>query len=148
MPGALPAVFRPATPAEICRSLQLKRVGLFFGSKCPYYANLDASFQSCRLKLAGDVEANPGPDRRPVTVLSQNVRSVRNELHTLRALAPDLSSPDVFCLTETWLSADIAGTELQLGWDQHTWFRRDRRRLTHGGGVACAVRTQLRSVRR
>ena len=74
------------------------------------------------------------------------MRSVRNKLHTLRALAPDLSSHDVCCLTETWLTADVADTELQLGWDQHTWFRRDR--LTHGGGVACAVRTQLRPIRR
>lgn len=138
---------QPATAREVCRGLQqLRRAGKFFGARCRYYANSDASFQSCRLRLAGDVEPNPGPVRRPLTVLCQNVRSVRNKLHTLRALALDLSSHDVFCMTETWLSADVLDSELQLGWNHHTWFRRDR--PTHGGGVACAVRTQLCPVRR
>ena len=67
-------------------------------------------------------------------------------VHTLRAAAPDLSSQDVFCMTETWLSADVADSELQLGWDQHTWLRLDR--PTHSGDVACAVRTELQPTRR
>ena len=78
-----PFHLQPVTAREICGGLKrFKRTGKFFGARCRYYANSDASFQSCRLRLAGDVEPNPGPARRPLTVLCQNVRSVRNKLHT------------------------------------------------------------------
>ena len=137
----------PAAPAAICRQLmQFRRTGKFFRSRCSYYANCDASFQYCRLRLAGDVEPNPGPDQRAITVLCQNARSVRNKLHTLRALAPDLSSHDVFSLTETWLTPDVMDSELQHGWPNHVWFRKDRD--GHGGGVACAIRSSLCPIRR
>ena len=44
------------------------------------------------------------------------------------------------------LTADVADSELQVGWPTHSWFRRDRD--GHGGGVAAAVRTSLRPTRR
>ena len=127
-------------------------------SRCPYYANSDATFQSFRLKLlvAGDVEPNPGtPEtavptravrRAPVTVLSQNVRSLRNKLHTLRSHSTELEKYSVIAITESWLDERTTDSELQFGLENHTWFRRDRAGL--GGGVACAVRSDLYPVRR
>ena len=81
-----------------------------------------------------------------ISVLSQNVRSVRNKLHTLRAHAGELQARDVLSLTETWLTPDVLDSELQHGWSGHVWFRRDR--AGRGGGVACAVRSSLCPVRR
>ena len=140
----------PAPPG-VCQSRrrfpQLERYGRYFGARCQYYANTSAIFQSCRLRLSGDIEPNPGPAAaRSISVISQNVRSIRNKLHTLRTTAPDLSRHDVISLTVTWLTPDLADSELQHGLDHHTWFRRDR--PTHGGGVACAVRTHLCPTRR
>ena len=48
---------------------------------------------------------------------------------------------DIIAITETWLNDTIADSELGLGFQHHTWFRRDRGSL--GGGVACAVRSSL-----
>lgn len=129
------------------RFLRLQRTGRFFQARSAYYANTSATFQACRLRLSGDVQPNPGPpSERNITILTQNVRSVRNKLHTLRAAAPDLCRYDCIALTETWLTPDVADSELQHGLDQHTWFRRDR--PTHGGGVACAIKTSLYPSRR
>ena len=124
---------------------------------CPYYSNTDATFQSCRFKLltAGDVEPNPGPEtavprrangRSPVTLLAQNVRSLRNKLHTLRSHSTELEKHSIIAITESWLDDQTTDSELQLGFENHTWFRRDRAGL--GGGVACAVRRDLHPVRR
>ena len=48
---------------------------------------------------------------------------------------------DIVAITETWLNDTVADSELGLGFQHHTWFRRDRGSL--GGGVACAVRSSL-----
>ena len=126
------------------------------------------------VSLAGDIELNPGPDpaqpvvspgvltahpglvaapstsqqqrNRPISVISQNVRSLRNKLHTLRSHSTELEAYDVIAMTETWLSSDVADSELQIALPGHLWFRRDR--PTNGGGVACAVRALLNPTRR
>ena len=128
----------PLSTGPTLRGLLLRRAGKFFGARCPYYANSDATFQSFRLKLllAGDVEPNPGtPEtavptravrRAPVTVLSQNVRSLRNKLHTLRSHSTELEKYSVIAIAESWLDEGTTDSELQFGLENHTWFRRDR----------------------
>ena len=64
----------------------------------------------------------------------------------MRAHSPELEQYDVIGISETWLSQDVTDAELQVGLSSHTWFRRDR--LTHGGGVACVVRSSLSPARR
>ena len=76
----------------------------------------------------------------------QNVRSLRNKLSTMRTNSVELGQNDVIAITESWLSQDVTDSELQAGLSDHTWFRRDR--PTHGGGVACAVRSSMSPVRR
>ena len=95
--------------------------------------------------LAGDVQVNPGPAHK-LCVFSQNVRSVKNKLGTLRTHAGELAGYDAVCLTETWLGPHVTDSELQLGMSEFVWFRRDRD--ARGGGVACAVKTNLSPVHR
>ena len=122
-------------------------------------------YQDSRLKLleAGDVESNPGPrevadsvrtghmrskngNSDSLLVLNQNVRSIRNKLGNLRACSPELDTFDVITWTESWLDESVDTAELESALPRHAWFRRDR--PTHGGGVACAVKTHLQPERR
>ena len=48
-------------------------------------------------------------------------------------------------ISETWLNDTVADSELEIGFPEHTWFRRDRG--SRGGGVACAVRSSLLPLR-
>ena len=81
-----------------------------------------------------------------LSITHQNSRSLRNKLGVLQAHSPELEWNDVFAINETWLSADVTDAELHVGLNSHSWFRRDR--PTHGGGVACAVRSSLSPIRR
>lgn len=135
----------------------------WFKSRVTYGGNTVATRQLgrllCResLVLAGDIELNPGPGDAAaqvappvagtgtISVYHANVRSLKKQLGNLRACAPVLERYDVVAFSETWLNDTIATSELELGFDQHTWFRRDRGSL--GGGVACAVRTSLLPLR-
>ena len=128
-----------------------RRVGRYFASRTPYDANAVATYQCCRLVLAGGVELNPGPQSTPaanhqrsLTVFLHNPRSLKNKLGSLRAAAGALDKYDVVAYTETWLTEHVLDSELQVGLPQHTWFRRDRAGV--GGGVACAVRSSLLPV--
>ena len=76
----------------------------------------------------------------------QNVCSLNNKLGTLRSHAPELASYEVIGLTESWLGPHVADSELQLGFSDYVWFRRDRD--GRGGDVACAVRANLSPVHR
>ena len=151
------AAQHPAAPRALC-SPPTPRVGTvngraarFFRSRIPHDTQSVSTWNSTRVVLSGDVQLNPGPDgqaapstnqqrNRPISVISQNVRSLRNKLHTLRPHNTELEACNVIAMTETWLSSDIADSELQVALPGHLWFRRDR--PTHGGGVACAVRDQ------
>ena len=89
---------------------------------------------------AEEVEMNTKP---PIlAVYHVNTRSLRKQLPRLRSLAPQLECYDVIGMTETWLTDKVADSDLQKGFENHTWFRRDRGK--RGGGVACAVRSSLR----
>ena len=134
----------------------------YFRTRIAYYSNSVASFRAGRfsavnrLLLAGDIELNPGPGApstttaaapplQELTIHHTNVRSLKKQLGSLRAYAPVLARNDVFSFSETWLNDTVADSELELGFSEHTWFRRDRARL--GGGVACAVRSSLLPLR-
>ena len=105
------------------------------------------------LLLAGDIELNPGPPDPPaplapvraLSVYHANVRSLKRQLGDLRACSPILEHYDVIAFSETWLNDTVADSELEFGFADHTWFRRDRGSL--GGGVACAVRSSLLPLR-
>lgn len=91
--------------------------------------------------LSGDVELNRGP--ATLSVYHCNVNSLRKQLPLLRSLATQLELMDVIAFTETWLTGQVANSELhQAAFKHHTWFRHDRG--WRGGGVACAVRSSLR----
>ena len=98
--------------------------------------------------LSGDVEMNPGPaDRmRTIDVYCQNTCSLKNKLATLRSHAGELGGYDVVAVSESWLGPHVLDSELQLGYPDHVWFRRDRD--GRGGGVACAVTAGLSPVHR
>ena len=64
-----------------------------------------------------------------------NARSLFPKLDELKLLCVN-HSPDIVCITETWLSHDILDSELNLS--GYTLFRLDRNR--HSGGVAIFVK--------
>ena len=150
---------------SVCQSrVRVTRITVrWFKSRVSYGGNTMASRQMGRLVcrqlliLAGDIELNPGPGSvtahtappaagtNAISVYHANVRSLKKQLGDLRACAPALERHDVVAFSETWLNDTVATPELELGFDQHTWFRRDRGSL--GGGVACAVRTSLLPLR-
>ena len=134
-----------------------ERRGHYCRTRVLYDSNSDATYQNCRLLIrCGDVEVNPGPSRdsptatraqqqRVLTVSLQNARSLKSKLGELRAAGPELSRLDVVAVTETWFNDTVLDSELATALPDHTWFRRDRGLL--GGGVACAVRSQLQPTR-
>ena len=141
-----------------------------FRTRQAYSANTSASRQAGRYRyrpavvLAGDIELNPGPvatppvappalpttyhvnARAPSLLLSlQNARSLKPKLGDLRTAAAELRGFHLIAITETWLDSTVLDSELEAGLPDHTWFRRDRG--SFGGGVACAVRSQLQPTR-
>ncbi|KAF0289802.1 hypothetical protein FJT64_011975 [Amphibalanus amphitrite] len=87
---------------------------------------------------------NPGPALR---LYSQNVNSLKRKLGTLRTHAGELAEFDALCFVETKMAPGLpTDSELQLGLEGFTWFRRDR--TANGGGVACAVKASLSPVHR
>ena len=88
-PGDFDAALQPVT-CQFRTRLQVwnnyRRVGRYSVSRTPYDANAVATYQRCRLILAGDVELNPGPQtttaatRRSLTVFLHNPRSLKNKL--------------------------------------------------------------------
>ena len=165
-----PAPVASYLPPVVPGPRQPRRIWLH--RRIPYYSGSDATFQPCLLIQSGDVETNPGPasagssadatatisgsatrrrTERPsgslvISCVAQNVRSIRNKLHTLRSHAGELQTFDVVAISESWLTGEVADAELQSGWPAHCWFRRDR--VGHGGGVAAAVRSSLCPTRR
>ena len=98
--------------------------------------------------ISGDVELNPGPDKaNAITLLSQNVQSLKNKLGDLRFSAPELQEFSVVAMTETWLNEGVETGELESALPTHTLLRRDMADRV-GGGVACFVRRALRPERR
>ena len=67
-----------------------------------------------------------------------NARSLFPKLDELKLLCVT-HSPDIVCITETWLSSDILDSELNL--HNYLLFRLDRNR--HGGGIAMLVKSSL-----
>ena len=99
--------------------------------------------------LSGDVEPNPGPGRTggSITVMFQNVQSVKNKLGDLRQSAAELQKFSIVTMAETWLTGAIESAELESVLPSHTLLRRDRVNRA-GGGVACFVSNSLSPERR
>ena len=143
------------------------RAPKFFHARVQHHTNAVSAWNVTRVIVSGDVELNPGPPQpdvvglnstpartapgitnRRLSCLAQNVRSLKNKLCTLRAVAPVLECHDIVAFTETWLKPEVVDSELSHGLGNHVWFRRDRDSETSGGGVACAVRSSLLPTRR
>jgi len=63
------------------------------------------------LLFSGDVELNPSPTS--FTVCTLNIRSILHPLHSATISDfIDSHSPDLFCLTETWIKPSMTFTEL------------------------------------
>ena len=71
---------------------------------------------------------------KPFSVMYFNCRSLLPKLDELTALC-SANNPDIVCLVETWLSADILDTEVSI--PNYSILRLDRNR--HGGGVALYI---------
>ena len=101
--------------------------------------------------MSGDVELNPGPRphhaNRDITLISQNVQSLKNKLGDLRLSAPELMRFSVVAMTESWLNDSVTTDELEAALPSHSLLRRDRANRV-GGGVACFVRSELKPERR
>lgn len=104
--------------------------------------------------IAGYIELNPGPvctatdtqgataKRRnhSISVFHQHVRSLKKkQVGALRVHAPVLEYYDVLSFSETGLNDHVQDSKLELGFSEHTLFRRDGEGL--GGGAACAGRS-------
>ena len=90
-------------------------------------------FISLLLKLAGDVESNPGPStvsHKDLTICHLNCQSM---FHKLDLIALELSMYDIITLSETWLDQSIDTMDILIPNYQEP-IRLDRNR--HGGGVA------------
>ena len=76
-------------------------------------------------------ESVPSINRKPpLKILFFNVRSLLPKIDNLRILI-SVFSPDIVCLVETWLDADISDSEIAI--QGYSITRLDRNR--HGGGV-------------
>ena len=93
--------------------------------------------------LPGDIKTNPGPALR---VFQQNANSIKGKFGVMRSHAGELADYHAICLTESKLGPSVGDSELQLGFTDFTWFRKDRNE--DGGGVVCGVRTALSPVHR
>ena len=156
-----PPVFRSAHVSVPRITIRWFRSRVTYGGDTTATRRLGRLLGRRSLTLAGDIELNPGPGDPAVrvappavppaappgdlTVYHANVRSLKKQLGSLRASAPALERYDVVAFSETWLNDNVATSELELGFDDHSWFRRDRGSL--GGGVACAVRSSLLPLR-
>ena len=76
------------------------------------------------------------------SVLSTNVRSLRNKMDELQAVV-DVNNPDIVCITESWLKPDIPDSTVRLS--KYILFRRDR--PTHAGGVCTYVNSDIPCLR-
>ncbi|KAM7289528.1 hypothetical protein ISCGN_029657 [Ixodes scapularis] len=82
---------------------------------------------------------------KTATFWYNNCRSVKNKIPDLQTLASSLPHCSTILLSETWLDASVADSEL-LSLDAYTVFRRDRN--GRGGGVLMAIPSSFRVNRR
>ena len=105
---------------------------------------------SLLLKLAGDIESNPGPTIRSLSVLQINARSLKtvdqnkNKLVQFKSLMA-LKQPHVVSICETWLNKSVLNKDILVP-KEFKVYRKDRD-ITKGGGVFLAVSTKIRSKR-
>ena len=101
------------------------RIGIFKNSCTSHYTNLYlnslffmnlmfslglTTWLFALILLSGDIEKNPGPSIQCLLLNTRSVKSVntqRNKLLGLITLVKQKNAK-VVCLTETWLTADIA----------------------------------------
>ena len=140
---------RPRTPRVTIRR---------FRTRMAYSANTSATRQTCGAVLspcrcAGRRHRaqsrtrldSPGGATWNIDGVPRQYSEFEKQLGSLRACAPVFERFDIVAISETWLNATVADSELGLGVQNHTWFRRDRGLL--GGGVVCAVRSSLAPLR-
>ncbi|CAB4026053.1 Hypothetical predicted protein [Paramuricea clavata] len=82
-----------------------------------------------------------------VKIVHQNIRSLLPKIDELRLLISSVQSKiDLFTLSETWLTDDVADSEVSI--EGYTFHRRDRGSKEKGGGLGIYVRNDLSVSRR
>ena len=82
-----------------------------------------------------------------VKIVHQNIRSLLSKIDELRLLISSVQSKiDLFTLSETWLTDDVADSEVSI--EGYTFHRRDRGSKEKGGGLGIYVRNDLSVSRR
>ena len=90
------------------------------------------------LSLQTPSSSQTNSSRHSLKILFLNSRSLFPKLDNLTLLCK-AHSPDIVCISESWLSPEILDSELQIS--NYTLFRRDRNR--HGGGFASYILSSL-----
>ena len=96
----------------------------------------DGTGRRYRAELRSRRRTHTAPPPSPSTTAT----SAAEKKNTWATSVPTLECHDVIT-SETWMDTSVATSELDLGYDDHSWSRRDRGSL--GGEVACAVRSPL-----
>ena len=122
----------------------------FSRSRIRYYANSSATFGFDLVRLAGDVELNPGmtnngtkAKRQPqqqqnIQIAHLNARSIKNGEHHIQTKDLVLKTEyDIFTVSETWLDSTVSDTEVEI--PGYNIYRLDRLNKI-GGGVCAFVR--------
>jgi len=94
------------------------------------------------LLLSGDIELNPGPDYKALSVLHLNVRSIRNKLDYV---ASNLCNFDILCFTETHLTDVVPDNVLTIEGFNTCFHRKDF--TPHSSGLLIYVNESLLSRR-
>ena len=92
--------------------------------------------------LSGDIELNPGPDYKALSVLHLNVRSIRNKLDYV---ASNLCNFDILCFTETHLTDVVPDNVLTIEGFNTGFHRKDY--TPHSSGLLIYVNESLLSRR-
>ena len=74
------------------------------------------------------------PFSKSLNILYYNARSLLPKLDELSAIA-EVERPDVICIVESWLSAEILNCEVSI--ESYEILRLDRNR--HGGGLVMYI---------
>jgi len=94
------------------------------------------------LLLSGDIELNPGPDYKALSVLHLNVRSIRNKLDYVTS---NLCNFDILCFTETHLTDVVPDNVLTIEGFNTGFHRKDY--TPHSSGLLIYVNESLLSRR-
>ena len=136
----------------------------YFGAPISYYSNTTACLNISLLLLSGDINPNPGPERRRkdrilvrnsttpvhdgdilkipyygIKLVSWNVQHISNKLEEIKLILRT-EEIDILCIQETFLTNLTEDSQLLV--ENYNIFRKDRK-LGLGGGILVFVHNRL-----